>query len=123
VRAIKSLVGLFLVLAIQLLQVQSALASGPSASCHGAERASCCCTGEDHCPCVKSAPEKDSKTPLSPVSSETKAPEFIEPSSEVPARDSRIHSLYEVREPLGCGRFPVGYLGVSLSVAFCRFVI
>lgn len=117
------MVGLFLVLAIQLLQVQSAVASMGSQTCATQSKASCCCSGEERCPCVKSAPEKETKTPLSPVSSETKAPEFIEPSDEIQAQEFQIISSSEVRAPLSCRCLPIGYHGVSLAVAFCRFVI
>jgi hypothetical protein len=123
VRVIKSMVGLFLVLAIQLFQVQPALASIVSTSCATEAEASCCCSGEDHCPCAKSAPDKETKAPLGPVSSETKAPEFVDPSSGIPTENFGIQFSPDVRASLACGHFPIGYLGVSLSVAFCRFVI
>ena len=123
VRAIKSMVGLFLVLAIQLLQVQSGLASIADSSCATADHASCCCSGADHCPCAKSAPVKESKAPLSPIPNETKAQDFIKPASETPLMDFAVSFPSELPAPVACGHLPIGFGGVSLSVAFCRFVI
>lgn len=117
------MVGLFLVLAIQLLQVQSALAVTASTVCAPAGKSSCCCSGKDHCPCAKSAPVKESKSPLSQVSGETKAPEFIEPCGGIPAQGLSATFSPEPRHALPGARLPIGYQGVSLSVAFCRFVI
>lgn len=117
------MIGLFLVLAIQLFQVQSSLASIASSPCVSEAKTSCCCSGEERCPCATSAPVKETKAPLSPVSSETKTQEFIEPSKGLSTQEFLVSSSPEVRAPLACGRLPIGYLGVSLSVAFCRFVI
>ncbi len=117
------MVGLFLVLAIQLLQVQSSLASIADSSCATDAHTSCCCSGADHCPCVKSAPEKESKAPLSPIPSDSKAQDFIKPASETLVMEFAVRFSSEVRAPVACGHLPIGFGGVSLSVAFCRFVI
>jgi hypothetical protein len=117
------MVGLFLVLAIQLLQVQSGLASVADSSCATDSHASCCCSGADHCPCAKSAPEKESKAPLSPIPSDSKAQDFIKPASETSVMEFAVRFSSEARAPVACGHLPIGFGGVSLSVAFCRFVI
>ncbi|OYV04840.1 MAG: hypothetical protein CFE26_14745 [Verrucomicrobiales bacterium VVV1] len=122
-RAIKSMVGLFLVLAIQLLQVQSGLASVADSSCATDTHSPCCCSGADHCPCARSAPEKESNVPLSSIPSDIKAQDFIKPASETLVLVDPVRFPSEVRAPVACGQLPIGFGGVSLSVAFCRFII
>ncbi|MEI7927854.1 MAG: hypothetical protein WCH40_04830 [Verrucomicrobiales bacterium] len=117
------MVGLFLVLAIQLLQVQSGFASIADASCARKAHASCCCTGADQCPCAKSSPDRESKAPLSPISVGAKVQDFIKPASETSVVESAVKSSPEALATLVHGPIPIGFDGVSLSVAFCRFVI
>lgn len=117
------MVGLFLVLAIQLLQVQSGLASVADSSCATDTHSPCCCSGADHCPCAGSAPQKESNAPLSPIPSDSKVQDFIKPASETLVLVAPLRFPSEVRVPVALGHLPIGFGGVSLSVAFCRFVI
>ena len=117
------MVGLFLVLAIQLLQVQSGLASTADSSCGTKAHATCCCTGADQCPCAKSSPEKESKAPLSPIPGDVKVQDLIKPASETHVMEAAVRSSPEGLAAMVRGHLPIGFDGVSLSVAFCRFVI
>jgi len=117
------MVGLFLVLAIQLLQVHSGFASIADASCARKAHASCCCTGADQCPCAKSSPDKESNAPLSPIPVGAKVQDFIKSASETSVVESPVRISPEALAALVRGHLPIGFDGVSLSVAFCRFVI
>lgn len=117
------MVGLFLVLAIQLLQAQSGLAVMASSPCAADAPVSCCCSGADHCPCVKSAPEKESKAPLNSIPNDAKSQDFIKPVSETPVMGFAVRFSSEIRAPVACGPLLTGFGGVSLAVAYCRFVI
>ncbi len=117
------MVGLFLVLAIQLLQVQSGLASVANSPCAVDTHASCCCSGEDHCPCAESSPGNDSKIPLGPIPGGAKLQDFIKPLDEPSVVESLVWHHPEAHALMACQYHPIGFYGVSLSVAFCRFVI
>lgn len=117
------MVGLLLALAIQLVQMQPALASVEDSTCATDGHHACCCTGADHCPCVKSAPERESKAPQSQVSADLKAQDLAKPSSTTAVLEPAFTSGTRPLVTWATDRLPIGFEGVPLSVAFCRFVI
>jgi hypothetical protein len=119
VSVLKSIVGLFLGLVLQLSQAQPHLATRIEQAC--AANMSCC-KDLDSCPCVSESRGNEKPAPLLPAGADLKS--FLTKAPEAPALETRI-------SPAGGSRvaliFPApfrnGYAGVPLSVAFCSFVI
>ncbi len=121
---LKSIVGLFLGLVIQLSQVQPCQAAESKHSCPPASAHSrSCCEGKAACPCVSKGEQVPTPNPIAPPTVDLKlaAPKLreidifalfylLEFSEAVPATASASESHS-------------GFTGVPLSVAFCTFVI
>ena len=117
----RSIIALLMGLVIQLSQVQLSVAADTAESCHREGGASCC-DDRQSCPCVeegdpgqKPAPSvpagQDLKWLISRTTESNKLEIFTSPSA-----DAGVFSAF-------CLDLKNGYLGVPLSVAFCRFVI
>ena len=121
---LKSIVGLFLGLVIQLSQVQPCSAADFKQPCPTVKAHShSCCEGKTACPCASKSEQAPTPIPIAPASVDLKLnapklreldfltlfflPEF---SEAVPATASVSQSHN-------------GFTGVPLSVAFCTFVI
>ena len=120
--AIKSIIALFMGLVIQFSQVQSSLAATPAKSCGGEAQSTCCCKGLQSCPCAKESDPDQKPGPLIPMGSDLKW--FASKASEPAGLDELIFPQTE--DVVSTGSQVVArsaFAGVSLSVAFCRFVI
>jgi len=124
VTVLKSIVGLFLGLVIQLSQIQPCAAAAPKLPCPNvAATVHDCCKGKSSCPCASQNEQAPSPAPVVPVLGDLKlnAPKlreldflaliFLPEISEVVPATAAIPESH------------VGFSGVSLSVAFCTFVI
>ena len=124
VMILKSIVGLFLVLVIQLSQVQACPATESNPSCPAvAASAHDCCKEKTSCPCVserKQAPQPIPAAPA-PVDLKLSAPKVRELDFLA------LFFLPKISEAVpATASFPEshrGFTGVPLSVAFCSFVI
>ena len=124
VTVLKSIVGLFLGLVIQLSQVQPCAAMDSQLPCPSvAASVHDCCKGKSSCPCAGRSEQAPTPAPAVPVSVDLKlnAPK---------ARELDFLSLFflpEISEAVpATASFPEshsGFSGVPLSVAFCTFVI
>lgn len=124
VTVLKSIVGLFLGLVIQLSQVQPCAAADSKLPCPSvAARVHDCCKGKASCPCMGKSEQAPMPVPAVPVSVDLKlnAPK---------ARELDFLALFflpEISEAvLATASIPEsrsGFTGVPLSVAFCTFVI
>jgi hypothetical protein len=118
VRVFKVMMAILLTLGIQLLAVEPCLKStSPPESC-----AKSCCDGHV-CPCAKNGEPHQDSTPITPA---PLAPKFFTVfktihGSELEALASPTVGRAD-HTPGNQGPHH-GYLGVPLSVAFCRFVI
>lgn len=117
----RSIIGLLMGLVIQFSQVQISVAGDTAESCHREGGASCCDDSQS-CPCAeeknpaqKPAPSVPAGQDLKWLISRTTESKKLEFFTSPPADTGALSSFF--LEPKN------GYLGVPLSVAFCRFVI
>jgi hypothetical protein len=119
---VKAVITLTLGLVFQLAQVLPAAAVASPCASHGTSCA--CCAGQDSCPCAKNSESDQKPAPLVPDSGSV----LKLPAAKADDTRISIESLagnYPSRtvatSPAACPSG--GYAGVSLSVAFCSFVI
>jgi hypothetical protein len=119
---IRRIIALFMGLVIQLSQVQSSVATETTKTCGTSGHGMSCCEGLKSCPCAKKSDPSEKPAPLLPAAVELKL--FVSKASG-PSDFDAIHFPQTARV-LACRSRPeakIGYAGVPLSVAFCRFVI
>ena len=121
---LKSIVGLFLGLVIQLSQIQPCAAADTALSCPSvAAKVHDCCKGKSSCPCASKSERAPIPAPAIPAAVDLKL--------NVPkVREADFLALFflpEISEAVpATASIPeshVGFSGVPLSVAFCTFVI
>lgn len=118
---LKSIIALFVGLVVQFSHAQSALATGAERSCGGSESMSCCAEFQS-CPCADSGNSDQKSPPLAPASADLKW--LVAKLAEREVTEVLIEFPAIVVGPSATSlEFSSGYLGVPLSVAFCRFVI
>lgn len=117
---LKGMVALLLTLAIQWLAVGPCMAAGDDKTlCADTS----CCEGSS-CPCIAQGEPDQAPNPIAPAPLSPKPVAFFESDHDGPDLSSKSFALAEcitVNTPAGESFH--GYIGVSLSVAFCRFVI
>ena len=124
VMTLKSIVGLFLGLVIQLSQVQACPATDSTPSCPAvAASAHDCCKEKTSCPCALESKKAPLPIPAAPAPVDLKL-------SAPKVRELDFLALFflpKIPEAVpAIASFPeshVGFAGVPLSVAFCSFVI
>jgi len=124
VTVIKSIVGLFLGLVIQLSQIQPCAAADTKPACPSvAAGTHDCCGGKTSCPCANNSEQTPTPAPIIPAAADLKL-------SAPKARELDFLALLflpEISEAVpATASIPeshVGFSGVPLSVAFCTFVI
>ena len=122
VMSTRSIIALLLGLVMQLSHTPSCGASELNPDCPPVIGKMDCCKGQDTCPCAKKSEPPQKQSPAIPASNEAK---WI--ISKIPNTDFQRVSLGSKATSLliSINRDLVvsGYQGVSLSVAFCRYVI
>ncbi len=114
----KAIIGLLMGLVIQLSQVQ---ASPAAISAGSGERIGCCCEGLQSCPCASGRSPDQKPAPLIPGTVDLKL--LISKSTE--SSSLPLISLHPACVVASASHIQIrsAYAGVSLAVAFCRFVI
>lgn len=95
------------------------LSEKPQKSCHASEE-SCECFKQ--CPCAEKSDPGQPPAPLAPVSSDLKLL-VIQPEAVPAAWTPPVPPVESAVCPAKFSEHWVGYKGVPLAVAFCRFVI
>ncbi|MEO5915391.1 MAG: hypothetical protein ABIS50_14250 [Luteolibacter sp.] len=119
---IRSIIALFMGLVIQLSQVQTSVAAESVKTCATSAQRMDCCEGLKSCPCAKKTEQREKPAPLIPTAVDLKL--FVSKATGsgsfeafyFPPTDTAFFSASRLESK-------VGYAGVPLSVAFCRFVI
>jgi hypothetical protein len=116
--AIKSIIALIMGLVIQLSQAQLFA----QADCFTPLHEMNCCSGMKSCPCAGESDSNSKPHPIVQVEVDLKLliskSEEATPSASQPSAKTAI-----ALAPLTERRAPSGFAGVTLSVAFCTFVI
>jgi hypothetical protein len=118
----RMLIALFMGLVLQLSQAESFCSGDVAPACGSQKHSMSCCEGLKSCPCAKSGDSDQKPKPLAPAPVDLKW--IIQKTSEGQPFDVCISppdlTQISVASPNESHR---GFLGVSLSVAFCRFII
>lgn len=116
---LKSIVGLFLGLVLQLSQAHPYLATQTQRACV-AEMS--CCEDLDSCPCLSESRNDQKPSPLLPTNADLKI--LLSGTSEALPLETQPSPTGKLRvASASTGPCRTGYAGVPLSVAFCSFII
>jgi hypothetical protein len=119
---VKAVITLILGLVFQLAQVLPAAAVVSPCASHGTSCA--CCEGADSCPCAENGKSDQKPAPLVPDSgSVLKLPAAKAGDTRVSIESFAGNHCSPTLAASRVAAPPNGYAGVSLSVAFCSFVI
>lgn len=119
---LKPIIALFMGLVIQFAQMQSCVAAGSVNPCESKAHSACCCDGLQSCPCASDSDPDQPPAPLIPAAVDLKL--LV---SKAPATDSLVAPFPPQAEPVVSTTSRAEprrlYPGVTVAVAFCRFVI
>ena len=119
---LKPIIALLMGLVIQFAQMQSCVAASSVNPCEGKAPSLCCCEGLQSCPCAGNSNPDQQPAPLIPAAVDLKflvsnAPGTNTLNAPISPRTDVVVSIASRSEAWR------SYPGVTLSVAFCRFVI
>ena len=115
---LKAIIALLMGLVIQFSQVQAWPAASPVVS---AGDIGCCCEGIQSCPCASDRSPDQKPAPLMPAAADLKLLISRATESSLEAPISTLSA--PVVATVSRAETRSAYAGVSLAVAFCRFVI
>ncbi|MES2996392.1 MAG: hypothetical protein V4733_06235 [Verrucomicrobiota bacterium] len=117
---VRSIVGLFLGL---VLQVSLVVPAGACVAAERCEMSSCsCCEGAESCPCIKSS-DGDFEVPVSALPPLPAKVNAIAPSQTIPLVPIAEWEIERETASEILTFTAGGYRGVALCVSFCRLVI
>jgi hypothetical protein len=118
----RTVIALLMGLLIQLSQVQTCVAGGVIPSCATTARSMACCDGIKSCPCAKSS--ESSQKPDLPSAAAVELKWLVSKTGETDLPGTSVSPSKDAARPAATvSEFYSGFVGVPLSVAFCRFVI
>jgi hypothetical protein len=118
----RTVIALFMGLLIQLSQVQTCVAGGAIPPCATTTHSMACCDGVKSCPCAKSG--ESNQKPSLPVAAAVDLKWLVSNTDESDLPGTSVSPPIDAAHPAASvSEFHSGFLGVPLSVAFCRFVI